>query len=56
MTKPFDSNVLSCLIEKIGLVHLEGRPHAAPELAKEYGVGGGGDGVEESAVAAAGGH
>ena len=39
MTKPLDSRTLEGLMSRVGLVALEGRPEAAPELTKDYGGG-----------------
>lgn len=37
MTKPLDAKTLEGLMQRVGLVALEGRPGAAPELTKDYG-------------------
>ena len=49
LTKPLDANTLEGLMSRVGLVALEGRTRAAPQLTKDYGGGGvageGGDGT-----------
>ena len=37
LTKPLDAKTLEGLMNRVGLVALEGRPEAAPELTKDYG-------------------
>ena len=39
MTKALDSKTLEKLAQKVGLVHLEGRPKIAPQLTTDFGGG-----------------
>ena len=46
MTKALDAKTLDKLVEKVGMLQLEGRAKSAPQLTKDYGGDPGEDGHE----------